>query len=125
MARDTKARVTLLHAVHLNLSPYGPADVASIRRELHQTAIAKISRVAASARQNDIFIDYDVREGSPCAVIQGFINKQDLDLVIIGRHQPTRWNRLWRQSTVDKVVHAAQCPVLVLPAELEKGNYHE
>lgn len=39
---------------------------------------------------------------------------EDVDLVVLGTHDRSRWSRLWFGSVSDHVVHHAPCPVLVV-----------
>ncbi len=120
MAQNGKAQITLLHAIHLSLSPYGPANPALIKQELRQAAKAKISGLVALARQRDISVDSAVQDGKPCAVIERFIQEHAVDLVIIGRHQHRGLGWFGRRRLAEKVVRKALCPVLVLQSDEEE-----
>jgi universal stress protein A len=117
MARNGKAHITLLHAIHINLSPYGPANVAMIKQDMRRAASSKISQVAALATQQEVSADYAIQEGKPFVVINQFIKEQPVDLVILGchRHRGTGW--FGRPKTAERVVREAPCPVLVLQTE--------
>ncbi len=118
MAQKRKAQVTLLHAIYVNLSPYGPVNLASIKAEMRQSAKAKISQMVDLAKQRAVFANYVIREGKPSAVIGNFIKEEPVDLVVLGCHRHRKlagW--LGRQKTVEKVIRAAPCPVLVLQTD--------
>lgn len=114
MAQGRKATIILLHAIHLNLSPYGPANPGLIKQDMRRTANARISRLAAAARQNNILVDYAVQDGKPCEVIERFIQEHDVDLVIIGQCHHRGFGWPGRRALAEKVIRQAQCPVLVL-----------
>lgn len=114
MARNGKAKITLLHAVNINLSPYGPANLALIKKDLRRTARAHLSVAAAMAEQQNIAIDPAIQDGKPCKVIEQFIRENEVDLVIIGRHWHRRLGWFVGQNVAEKVVRCARCPVLVL-----------
>ncbi len=114
MAQKGKARITLLHAIHINLSPYGPANLALIKQSLREDARTKISQVAALAKQQNVSADYVIQEGKPSSVIENFVKEQLVDLVILGCHRHRGLGWFGRRKTAEKVVRQAQCPVLVL-----------
>ena len=114
MAQKGKARITLLHAIHINISPYGPANLALIKQDLRQEAGTKISKVAALAKQQNVSADYVIQEGKPSSVIENFVKEQPVDLVILGCHRHRGLGWFGRRRTAEKVVRKAQCPVLVL-----------
>lgn len=114
MGRNGNAKITLLHAVDINLSPYGPANLALIKKDLRRTARARLGVVAALAQQQNIAIDSAIQDGRPCKVIEQFIRENEVDLVIIGRHWHRRLRWFVGQNVAEKVVRYARCPVLVL-----------
>jgi nucleotide-binding universal stress UspA family protein len=116
MAQDQKATVTLLHAINLNLSPYGPANPALIKQEMRRVAREGISQLAALARKKNLSVNYAIRDGNPSGVIKRFITENAVDLVIIGEHQPRRFGWFSGRTLAERVVGKAQCPVLVVPA---------
>lgn len=120
MAQSRGAQVTLLHAIYINLSPYGPANLALIKEDMRQAAKAKISQVVALARLQNVAAKYVVSEGKPAVAIGNFLKEQPADLVILGchRHRGLRWFG-W-QKTAEKVIREAPCPVLVLQTDKEE-----
>jgi nucleotide-binding universal stress UspA family protein len=114
MAGNGKAKITLLHAIHLNLAPYGPANLALIKRDLRRQARARLRAAGAPARGRSISVDSAIQEGKPSAVIEQYIREHEVDLVIIGRHRHRRLGWFVRQNVAEKVVRCARCPVLVL-----------
>ena len=114
IGREEKARVTLLHAIHLNLSPFGPVNVDLIKREMRHKASATMSRITGLARREGICADYLVREGKPSAVIEKFLQTENVDLVVMACHRHHGLSRWLRRRTALKVIRGAQCPVVVL-----------
>jgi nucleotide-binding universal stress UspA family protein len=122
IARRQTARFTLLHAIHLNLSPYGPADVNLLKREMSDTAAARMSRITELAREEGISADYLIQEGKPAAVIANHLKTGNVDLLVMTRRPHRGLGRWLRRRTAQNVIRAARCPVVVLqpnPGELE------
>lgn len=116
MARDRKATVTLLHAIYLNLSPYGPANPAMIRQEMRRTARAGISQLAAALSQKkNLSVNYAIRDGKPSAVVEQYLQDCSVDLVIIGDRRSRRPGWFRPRALAEGLVRRAPCPVLVIP----------
>ncbi len=114
IARKQKARFTLLHAIHLNLSPYGPADVDLLKREMSGTAAARMSRITDLAREEGIRADYLIQEGKPAAVIADYLKTGNVDLLVMTRRPHRGLGRWLRRRTAQNVICGAPCPVVVL-----------
>lgn len=117
LAQNGRARVTFLHAIYLNLSPCGPANPRLIKQDMRRSARARMTWLEVRAKQLNVAADCVIHEGKPSAVIENFIKDNPVDLVILGRHRRKRLGWFMHKNTVDKVVHAAPCPVLVLQTE--------
>ncbi|MCC7553586.1 MAG: universal stress protein [Methanobacteriaceae archaeon] len=64
--------------------------------------------------ESDVKITLSVEEGSPADVILDTIDKENIDLVIIGSSGKSGFDRLIMGSVADKVVKVAKCSVLVV-----------
>ncbi|MDB6112710.1 MAG: UspA protein [Pedosphaera sp.] len=114
IAQRKNAQITLLHAISLNLSPYGPANVQLIKREMHQTAAVQLSRIAKVAKEENITAEYVIEEGRPSAVIEDYTQHHPVDLVILALHKHRGLSWLRGRKTAEKVIRHTHCPVLVL-----------
>ena len=63
---------------------------------------------------SDVKITLKVDEGSPAEVILEIIEKEDIDLVVMGSSGKTGFDRFIMGSVAEKVVKAAECSVLVV-----------
>ncbi|MDL2247044.1 universal stress protein [Methanobrevibacter sp. OttesenSCG-928-K11] len=63
---------------------------------------------------SDVKITLKVEEGSPADIILDTIDKEDIDLVVIGSSGKSGFDRFIMGSVADKVVKAAKCSVLVI-----------
>jgi nucleotide-binding universal stress UspA family protein len=63
---------------------------------------------------SDVKITLKVKEGSPADVILETIDKEGIDLVVIGSSGKSGFDRFIMGSVADKVVKASKCSVLVI-----------
>jgi nucleotide-binding universal stress UspA family protein len=115
MAVRQPARITLLHAIHLNLRPYGPANVDRLKTELCREALAKAEPVLMSARDLGVTAFCMLEEGPPANVVANAAERCAPDLVIMANSRRGWLARWFGRGTVQKVVQSLRCPVLVLP----------
>ena len=69
IARQHAARVILLHAIHLSVTPFGPARAARLKTSLCQEALAKAGPILTAAREMGITAVCLLPEGRPAAMI--------------------------------------------------------
>lgn len=76
-------------------------------------------KIKAFAGARDVSISTDVLFGSPDSRIVETAEEWNADLIILGSHGYSRWERLLLGSVSDSVIHHAPCSVLVvrLPKE--------
>src|SRR5581483_11652181 len=108
------AQLLLLHAVYLNLSPYGPADLQSLKSQMRFNAGKKMTGIVSRAREASVDASSVIQEGKPAGVIVDAARQCHADLIVLAHHQHRGLNRMFRQRTAEQVVRQANCPVLVL-----------
>jgi nucleotide-binding universal stress UspA family protein len=116
MAVHQTARITLLHAIHLNLMPYGPANVADLKTNLCREALAKAEPILVAARDMGVTAVCMLEEGSPAEAIANTVQHCAPDMVVMTKRRRGLLARWCGRGTVEKVTHTVRCPVLVLPA---------
>lgn len=92
--------------------------------ELEKTARENASKVVGEAAEKvrgftGATVSTDVLFGSPDSRIVETAEEWNADLIVVGSHGYSRWERLLLGSVSDSVVHHAPCSVLVVrvPAE--------
>jgi nucleotide-binding universal stress UspA family protein len=115
MAAQQPARITLLHAIHLNLRPYGPANLDALKTELCREALTKAEPVLMSARDLGVSAFCMLEEGPPSQVVAKAVQRCSPDLVIMVNSKPSLLSRWFARGTVQRVIQSVRCPVLVLP----------
>jgi nucleotide-binding universal stress UspA family protein len=116
MARSHKARLTVLHVLHnvpaLDVPPIEvtPADRANLVRDMQQLL---------GATTPDVPIDFVVREARDVRrEILDQIEVLAADLLVIGSHGRTGFEKLLLGSVAEHVLRKASCPVMVVPCDV-------
>jgi nucleotide-binding universal stress UspA family protein len=122
LARRYGARLTLLHVVHdssLEVPDFGmglafPGYVENIpqrRKELVAEAresLEKLVNECASA------VDCHVSFGSPINEILEFVERHEIEMIVLGTHGRTGFSHAILGSVAERVVRHAGCPVLTV-----------
>lgn len=116
LAAERKARLMVLSVIDDAL----PAALAG---PLRQAAEAELKRIAGSFRQAAAAeLDFVVVSGDPAHAVAEAARTAKADLLIVGRHRDRPFADLFRQTTVERIVALADCPVLLV-ATAPDGPY--
>jgi len=114
LARETKARLVLLHVVPFNTTRVEPGvDQARLMKELGQNAESRLSELAGSTDQQ-ADIETVVSEGHPAEVIVETARRWEADLIVLSTHGCRGWLKWLHRNTALNVTRQAPCPVLLL-----------
>jgi nucleotide-binding universal stress UspA family protein len=123
MARWYGATITVLHV-------FSPAPVAAYAagtvflQPIALTALdrdlllAQTSAFIEQERTSGVAIEAVVREGNTAAGILDQAILMDADLLVLGTHGRSGFDRLLLGSVTEKVLRRSRCPVLTVPARL-------
>ena len=118
LARMTEAEIIALGVVEtgFSLGISSNETVKDITEMLKKEAEEniKIIEKMKEAEHCDVKITLKIDEGSPAAVILDTIEKENIDLVVMGNSGKTGFNRIIMGSVAEKVVKFAKCSVLVV-----------
>ena len=93
-------------------------EKAEISAELNAEANDAVEALAARAAEADVDVTTAVREGVPYRQILQYAEDEGIDLLVLGTHGRTgRERRINLGSTTERVVKAANQPVLVVNIE--------
>jgi nucleotide-binding universal stress UspA family protein len=120
VARWYRSTVTALHVVSpAPVAAYVPGPVVlapmvltSVDRE---RLLADIRALIQTEAAPGVAIDALVREGSPAAEILDQVADMKADLLVIGTHGRSGFERLLLGSVAEHVLRKAHCPVLTVP----------
>jgi universal stress protein A len=124
LARQFKARVTLLHVPWTpnysgvpEAAPYAFStleDTQYFREEAIQQANKQFLTAGAELQEAGVKYDTAVVFGTPYESIVQFAGENAIDLVVIATHGYTGLKHVFLGSTTERVVRHAPCPVLVV-----------
>jgi len=117
LAEEHASQIILLHVYHLPVEfqqvegAYLPADFwSSVKEEAKRSLSAYGDRL----RERDIEVTEVAREGYPATVIEDEVERQRIDLIVIGTRGRTGLKHLLLGSIAERVVQKAPCPVLTV-----------
>ena len=107
-------------AVPIAIDIYGGylPDTTALEKTARENAAKVLARTSevlgAFAAGNSVTISTEVLFGSPDSRIVETAEQWHADLIVIGSHGYSRWERLLLGSVSDSVLHHAPCSVLVV-----------
>jgi nucleotide-binding universal stress UspA family protein len=114
-----RARITALHVRHpafLVEPPILFADLAQPPMDTLEEAESRIHQWLAPVRAAGIVCDVLAVDGnSPAAHIVDVAGRVSADLIVLGTHGRSGFERLLLGSVTEKVVRTARCPVIAVP----------
>jgi len=118
IAKISGAEIIALGVVETGFAIGIPSDdtVFNIKKMLKKEAEENIGIIEKMKEKEhlDVKISLRVDEGSPADVILDTIEKENIDLVVIGSSGKSGLDRFIVGSVTDKVVKAAKCSILVV-----------
>jgi nucleotide-binding universal stress UspA family protein len=118
MARETGARVDLLHVIPPLALPaetsHLPEGWSRYEDERRREAAQRLAALAAAETGQDVRTRLIVRIGDPAAVIVDTARARRSDLLVVSTHGRSGLTRFFLGSTAEAVVRHAPCPVLTV-----------
>ena len=115
-AKVFEAQLTLLH-VH-SLQPGLEIDSGIAHKYLEEQrnlAREELEKLLAEARQQVPLASMELQAGLPSECICQVAREKQCDLIVMGTHGWTGFNRVLFGSVADRVIQRAPCPVLSIP----------
>jgi nucleotide-binding universal stress UspA family protein len=118
LAKWYESTVTLLHVCTLGPVAYAPAGILSspvltpADREAFLTSMKHLAEGVAGSR---VPIEFEVNEGQAASEILFRAAAMPADLIVLGTHGRSGFERLVLGSVAEKVLRKADCPVLTVP----------
>jgi nucleotide-binding universal stress UspA family protein len=116
LARAHGARVHVLEVIEHTQSslPLGAREFA-IPDIIREGTMDELQQFAAPAADAGVVGDIRLREGHVAREILRDAESSAVDLIVIGTHGRSGFERLALGSVTEKVLHTAKCPVLAVP----------
>lgn len=117
VARQFSARLDVIEVIDWTLPPISGVGVEFLDMppEVQREVLAQLERMAAPARASGIPTEVAVDSGP---VVRGILTRAEnvsADLIVIGTHGRSGFERLALGSVAEKVLRKASCPVLTVP----------
>lgn len=127
LAKKTNAEIYVVHAFFTPFM-YDAYSVApptwltpEIWQRFEEEAREKFNKMkSAHSRQNDI--TFRVIEGPTTQVILDFIDKEDIDMVVMGTHGSSGFDEYVFGSTTEKIVRFSKVPVFAIRKAVNIGS---
>jgi nucleotide-binding universal stress UspA family protein len=120
IAKGYESTITLLHVcAAVPVAAYAPGSgvfpSALLTREDREAVVTAMKRFAESEAGTSVPIECDIAEGSTAAEILEKAQAMPADLLVMGTHGRSGFERLVLGSVTEKVLRKATCPVLTVP----------
>jgi nucleotide-binding universal stress UspA family protein len=120
IARWYGSTITVLHVNHVlpvtAFTPVGPVIPPTLLTPDDRSAmLAAIQKFAAEEAAPGVPLEFEIAEGKPTAEILAKAKDLRCDLLVLGTHGYSGFDRLVLGSVAEKVLRKAECPVLTVP----------
>ncbi|MCL4849508.1 MAG: universal stress protein [Acidobacteria bacterium] len=112
------SEVTVLHVFATDVPPAGVATVPAWLvhvQEARKSIADDLHRLVAPLSSTGVGLRTEIAEGDTAAEIVRHAAGHDIDLVVMGTHGRSGFDRLTLGSVAEKVLRKATCPVLTIP----------
>ncbi len=117
-----------LYIMHVIRSPeefagfeMGPAWYATFEKELKEGAEKSMRRLVSEQLEDLEDVETNIEIGDIADTIIGFVNDNDVDMIIIGTHGRKGLEKVMFGSVAEGVIKDAPCPVLTInPYKIKK-----
>ncbi len=117
IASKLESKVVFLHVIDLRTiqtSSLAGMDPAVLKTTLRNVAERYLKEAAKLAEEENITFQNQIREGLPAEEILKEIEKEKVELVIMGSKGMSGAHRVIIGSTAEEVVRWSTCPVLIV-----------
>lgn len=117
IAEHYHAAITLAHVVDLEYYPYygfGSDPFPEIKNEMVEASEDKLTELASELQAAGIVATWATVHGHPAAALKELAEERDVDLIVIGSHGRSGFDRAMVGSVSEKVLRSAHCPVMVV-----------
>ncbi len=121
LAKLSGGKITALYVLDQSVFTNMPMDTAvmNVYNTLEKEGKAAVDFVRDLGAENGIEVEVSIKEGTPVKVILD--ESPNYDIIVMGTLGRTGMSKLLMGSVAERVVRAAQCPVLVV-RDTQAGN---
>jgi nucleotide-binding universal stress UspA family protein len=126
IAKWYESTITVLHVCGVVPVPaYAPGSgvlpSAAPTREDREALLTSLKRFAEGESGANVPIEFDIAEGTAWVGILAKADEMPADLLVVGTHGRSGFERLVLGSVTEKVLRRAACPVLTIPQGAPAG----
>lgn len=117
IALKVDASMVLMHVVDIEFYPfYGftTDPVKLIERNMIDVAMTKLNDMVADLRSRGIRANWEADTGHAARVVVDYANRNQMDMIVMGSHGRSGFDRLMLGSVAEKVLRSANSPVLIV-----------
>lgn len=117
IARSTEASLTLMHVVDIEFYPYYGLTVDPVQlieRNMINISMNKLNDMVQTLRSRGLKANWETDTGHAARVVTDYADRNKVDMIIIGTHGRSGFNRLVLGSIAEKVLRTAPCPTVVV-----------
>ncbi len=117
LAKENNALLFVYHSVPDLSQALGylePAAILTAREAMHSNTEARLREFVAGIVPKEVRILQKTGTDSPSEAIPRIAREQDFDLIVMGTHGHTGYERFFVGSTTNKVLHKSSVPVLTV-----------
>ena len=92
----------------------GRSNISSTQSILRDEGLEVLKTITASARDREIPIVTEIREGMPAREICAYANETEIDLLILSPHGRTGFSRFLHGSVTEETMNRTKRPVLTI-----------
>jgi nucleotide-binding universal stress UspA family protein len=118
LAKWYRAHLSVLHVHQPIAVPAGPPEVMPVMvmtRVEHEQLLASLRSVVATEVGESVLTRVDVVEGSAAREIVERAKRTSADLIVMGTHGASGFEKFVLGSVTEKVLRKALCPVMTVP----------
>lgn len=120
IAKWYESTITLLHVCTVvPVSAYAPGGgvvpSAMLTQQDREALLASMARFAEGEGGTSVPVDFEIAEGHPATEIIAKANGMPADLLVLGTHGRSGFERLVLGSVTERILRKAACPVLSVP----------
>jgi nucleotide-binding universal stress UspA family protein len=120
LARRYDSHVVLAHVISLDAYPLAAPEVTvGLARSQRREAEDKIQAMLYSGQLGDVPHDVLIEEGALWPALHKVIDRQDIDLVVVGTHGMGAVQKLVIGSGAEQIFRQCTCPVLTVGPAVE------
>jgi nucleotide-binding universal stress UspA family protein len=116
-ARIYNSKIHLVHVVHANLEHVlesaGISSILNFSKDIKPLIENKFKELMEGLSVSDIEFEIAIEEGSPAHTIVEYSQKNEIDIVIVGRKGLGKTSYLLG-SVAQRLLHMTKCPVYVV-----------